>query len=226
MRLTVKSSVDELPMVMDADKMRNVINNLLSNSFKFTPDGGDIKVSIDRGGDGMIQIRVSDTGQGIPKENRDRIFERYYMSKRGATNTGSSGLGLNIVKHYVELHGGTVKAGDNEPSGAVFTILLPETQKSAVSLPEEKPLEQTTEEKKNLLIVEDNADMLSYMTSVLSADYTVFQATEGRQALEILHNTDIDVVVSDVMMEGMDGLQLTRTIKSDVDISHVPIILL
>jgi DNA-binding response OmpR family regulator/two-component sensor histidine kinase len=226
MQFTVNSSVGELPMVMDADKMRKVINNLLSNSFKFTPDGGDIKVSIDRGGDGMIQIRVSDTGQGIPKENRDRIFERYYMSKRGATNTGSSGLGLNIVKHYVELHGGTVKAGDNEPSGAVFTILLPETQKSAVSLPEEKPLEQTTDEKKNLLIVEDNADMLSYMTSVLSADYTVFQATEGRQALEILHNTDIDVVVSDVMMEGMDGLQLTRTIKSDVDISHVPIILL
>ena len=226
MQFTVNSSVGELPMVMDADKIRKVINNLLSNSFKFTPDGGDIKVSIDRGGDGMIQIRVSDTGQGIPKENRDRIFERYYMSKRGATNTGSSGLGLNIVKHYVELHGGTVKAGDNEPSGAVFTILLPETQKSAVTEPEEKPQEQTTEEKKNLLIVEDNADMLSYMTSVLSADYTVFQATEGRQALEILHNTDIDVVVSDVMMEGMDGLQLTRTIKSDVDISHVPIILL
>ena len=226
MQFTVNSSVDELPMLVDADKISKVINNLLSNSFKFTPDGGTIGVDIAEGDDGMVQIKVMDNGQGIPKENRDRIFERYYMSKRGTTNTGSSGLGLNIVKHYVELHGGTVKAGDNEPSGAVFTILLPETQKSAVSLPEEKPLEQTTDEKKNLLIVEDNADMLSYMTSVLSADYTVFQATEGRQALEILHNTDIDVVVSDVMMEGMDGLQLTRTIKSDVDISHVPIILL
>lgn len=226
MQFTVNSSVDELLMVVDADKIRKVINNLLSNSFKFTPDGGAIAVDIAEGADGMVQIKVMDNGQGIPKENRDRIFERYYMSKRGATNTGSSGLGLNIVKHYVELHGGTVKAGDNEPSGAVFTILLPETQKSAVSLPKEKPQEQSTEEKKNLLIVEDNADMLSYMTSVLSADYTVFQATEGRQALEILHNTDIDVVVSDVMMEGMDGLQLTRTIKSDVDISHVPIILL
>ena len=226
MQFTLNSSVDELPMLVDADKISKVINNLLSNSFKFTPDGGAIGVDIAEGDDGMVQIKVMDNGQGIPKENRDRIFERYYMSKRGTTNTGSSGLGLNIVKHYVELHGGTVKADDNEPSGAVFTILLPATQKSVVSLPEEKPLEQKTAEKKNLLIVEDNADMLSYMTSVLSADYTIFQATEGGQALEIMRNTDIDLVVSDVMMEGMDGLQLTRTIKSDVNISHVPIILL
>ena len=226
MQFTVNSSVGELPMVVDADKIRKVINNLLSNSFKYTPDGGAIEVDIAEGTDGMVQVKVMDNGQGIPKENRDRIFERYYMSKRGTTNTGSSGLGLNIVKHYVELHGGTVKADDNEPSGAVFTILLPATQKSVVSLPEEKPLEQKTAEKKNLLIVEDNADMLSYMTSVLSADYTIFQATEGGQALEIMRNTDIDLVVSDVMMKGMDGLQLTRTIKSDVNISHVPIILL
>ncbi len=226
MQFTVNSSVDELPMLVDADKISKVINNLLSNSFKFTPDGGAIGVDIAEGADGMVQIKVMDNGQGIPKENRDRIFERYYMSKRGTTNTGSSGLGLNIVKHYVELHGGTVKADDNEPSGAVFTILLPATQKSAVAEPEEKPQEQKTAEKKNLLIVEDNADMLSYMTSVLSADYTIFQATEGGQALEIMRNTDIDLVVSDVMMKGMDGLQLTRTIKSDVNISHVPIILL
>lgn len=226
MQFTVSSSVDELPLVVDADKMRKVINNLLSNSFKFTPDGGTIGVDIAEGTDGMVQIRVSDNGQGVPKENRDRIFERYYISKQGTVNSGSSGLGLNIVKHYVELHGGTVRADDNEPRGTVFTITLPETQTTTVSPPAEESSEQTAEEKKKLLIVEDNADMLSYMSSVLAADYTIFQATEGGQALEILRSTDIDLVVSDVMMEGMDGLKLTRTIKSDVNISHVPVILL
>ena len=226
MQFTVNSPVDELPMVVDADKIRKVINNLLSNSFKFTPDGGAIGVDIAEGANGMVQIKVIDNGQGIPKENRERLFERYYISKQGDVNTGSSGLGLNIVKHYVELHGGTVKADDNEPSGAVFTIMLPAMQKTAVTLPEDRLQEQTTDEKKKLLIVEDNADMLSYMTSVLSAEYTIYQATNGLQALEIIRSTEVDLVVSDVMMEGMDGLELTRTIKKDVNISHVPVILL
>lgn len=226
LQFTVNSSIEELPMVVDADKIRKVINNLLSNSFKFTPDGGTIGVDIAEVADGMVQIRVIDNGQGIPKENRERLFERYYISKQGDVNTGSSGLGLNIVKHYVELHGGTVKADDNEPSGAVFTIMLPAMQKTAVTLPDDRLQEQMTDEKKKLLIVEDNADMLSYMTSVLSAEYTIYQATNGLQALEIIRSTEVDLVVSDVMMEGMDGLELTRTIKKDVNISHVPIILL
>ena len=174
----------------------------------------------------MVQIKVSDTGHGIPKANRDKIFERYYLSKAGDTNTGSSGLGLNIVKHYVELHGGTVTADDNQPRGAVFTILLPEAQKRAVAVSATSTQEQLTDERKKLLLVEDNADMLSYMSGVLSAEYTIYQATNGGQALEILRSVEIDLVISDVMMDGMGGLDLTRTIKDDVNISHIPVILL
>lgn len=225
MKFTFNAAVKELPMVIDVDKIRKVINNLLSNSFKYTPDGGSIGVDVNQGVDGMVQIKVSDTGRGIPKANRDKLFERYYVAKDGATNSGSSGLGLNIVKHYVELHGGTVTATDNQPKGAVFTIVLPEAQKSAVAIPATTEQEQTDERKK-LLLVEDNADMLSYMSGVLSADYTIYQATDGRQALEILRSVEIDLVISDVMMDGMGGLDLTRTIKEDVNISHIPVILL
>jgi signal transduction histidine kinase/DNA-binding response OmpR family regulator len=229
------TSVDKLPMVLDADKIRKVINNLLSNSFKYTPDGGTICIDIAEGYDGMVQIKESDTGHGIPEADRDHVFERYYVSKARNVTMGSSGLGLNIVKHYVELHGGTVTASDNQPRGALFTILLPMTQKTAVAQSEpitptgvegQKERNDAEHRTARLLLVDDNADMLSYMSSVLSADYTIYQATNGLQALEIIRSTEVDLVVSDVMMDGMDGLELTRSIKRDVNISHVPIILL
>lgn len=235
MQFTFHSSVDTLPLVVDADKIRKVINNLLSNSFKFTPDGGTISIDIAEGTDGMVQIKVSDTGSGIPETDRDRIFERYYVSKVRNSVTDSSGLGLSIVKHYVELHGGTVTASDNQPRGAIFTILLPMAQKTAAASSEPIISSETESgEKKNgtvqrpptLLLVDDNADMLSYLSSVLAADYTIYQATNGLQALEIIRSAEVDLVVSDVMMDGMDGLELTRTIKKDVNISHVPVILL
>ena len=229
------TSVDKLQMVLDADKIRKVINNLLSNSFKYTPDGGTICIDIAEGSDGMVQIKESDTGHGIPEADRDHVFERYYVSKARNVTMGSSGLGLNIVKHYVELHGGTVTASDNQPRGALFTILLPMTQKTAVAQSEpitptgvegQKERNDAEHRTARLLLVDDNADMLSYMSSVLSADYTIYQATNGLQALEIIRSTEVDLVVSDVMMDGMDGLELTRSIKRDVNISHVPIILL
>ena len=233
-QLSFNTSVDDVPMVMDADKIRKVINNLLSNSFKFTPDNGAIGLDVAKTEDGLVRIKVSDTGQGIPDVDRDHIFDRYFVSKNNRVACDSTGLGLNIVKHYVELHGGTVSAEDNQPQGTVFTILLPITQQIAAANTEpvvkaeteEIVGDETEKQSATLLIVEDNVDMLSYLSSVLSADYTIYQATEGSHALDILRSTDIDLVVSDVMMEGMDGLQLTRAIKEDVNISHVPLILL
>lgn len=236
MQLTFHADAPQLNMVMDTDKIGKVINNLLSNSFKYTPDGGSIDVEVAQQDDGQAMVRVTDTGCGIPAADRDHVFDRYYVSKVRRVRDDSSGVGLSIVKHYVELHGGKVTFDDNKPKGTIFTFFLPVTQSTAAPSEQEevstvpssvKPLETPAEvATAKLLIVEDNADMLSYMCSVLAADYTVYQATEGKQALEILHSTDIDLVVSDVMMEGMDGLVLTRAIKKDVHISHIPVILL
>ena len=211
---------------IDSDKLGKIVNNLLSNSFKFTPDKGSISLSCtlkptENGN--RLDLRIADTGEGISEKDLPHIFERFYYSDQLHSSHESSGIGLSIVKQYTELMGGTVTAANNQPHGAVFTISIPtETIHQHPTSITHHP-DPTT-----ILIVDDNTDLLNFMVSSLQSEHHVITASSGEEALEILNDeqTDIDVVVSDVMMTGIDGLELTRRIKEDVNLCHIPVILL
>jgi signal transduction histidine kinase/DNA-binding response OmpR family regulator/ligand-binding sensor domain-containing protein len=229
-KLTMTASDSNILTTVDVDKITKVVMNLLSNAFKFTPAGGNISVEVRRE-DGKVVIVVADTGTGIPHDKREKIFERGYTSASEEYNTEGQGLGLSIVKSYVEMHQGTIAVTGNDPQGAVFTVCLPDiltdvdTGRGDIPTPALKN-QSSTETSKTLLLVEDNTDLLSYMGHVLEKEYTVCQSTDGSQALDILKTTHVDIIVSDVMMEGMDGMELCRRVKTDITISHIPLILL
>ncbi len=234
MNFTFSSEMEILPMQFDPDKVQKIILNLLSNAFKYTPDGGSIKVHIYQEGDRAC-VSVSDSGQGISNADKKHVFERFYQASQKQEKTGS-GIGLHIVSEYVRMHGGTVAVADNEPKGSVFTIKLPiqaislTEEVSFEKVPDEKPIEQAENQHLHanpvLLLVDDNRDFCEFMADSLSDEYTVLMAFNGQEALEQLSKNDVDIVVSDVMMPVMSGTELCRRIKTNIEWSHIPVILL
>lgn len=219
-------------MDFDYDKVRKVVTNLLSNAFKFTPDGGNISLDIQLG-ERWITLRVADTGCGIEDEAKEKIFQRFYQPANTPPNKGGSGIGLHITSEYVKMHGGTIRVCDNQPCGSIFEVVLPLHQESvAAQMPESNtnPAPDTAEDGENagftILLVDDNADFLHFLSESLGKLYHVLKATNGRQALGVLEKEDIDLVVSDVMMPEMDGVELCKAIKTDIRYSHIPVILL
>ena len=208
----------------DAMKMEKIVNNLLSNAFKYTPDGGTIRVTVTEK-EGMVHLLVADTGQGIKDADKPHVFDRYYRGANHLNDSYSSGVGLHVVREYVELHKGTVTILDNNPVGTIFDVALPlaasDARKQLSFEEEEKGVHDHT-----LLLVEDNTDMLAFLYQQLSRDYRVLRATDGNMALEVLKEESPDVIISDVMMAGMDGLTLCKTVKGDINMSHIPVILL
>lgn len=219
-------------MDFDYDKVRKVVTNLLSNAFKFTPDGGSISLDIQLG-ERWITLRVADTGCGIEDEAKEKIFQRFYQPANTPPNKGGSGIGLHITSEYVKMHGGTIRVCDNQPCGSIFEVVLPLHQESvATQMPESAtiPTSDTAEDGENagftILLVDDNADFLHFLSESLGKLYHVLKATNGKQALGVLEKEDIDLVVSDVMMPEMDGVELCKAIKTDIRYSHIPVILL
>lgn len=234
--LSFHSSVEKLEMSFDKDKVTKIMMNLLSNAFKFTSSEGSVHVSIEVWNT-ELQVKVADTGRGIPDADKQRIFERFYQSSGQNTIGMGCGIGLHIVKEFVELHKGKITVMDNQPQGAVFLFTLPilKDEKKAISLTaakEDLQEEETImdENKRSdaafLLLVEDNPDFLAYMSKTLSDKYRILQAHHGKEALEILKNNSVDIIISDVMMSEMDGLVLCKTVKNNIETSHIPIILL
>ena len=234
MNFTFSSEMETLPMQFDPDKVQKIILNLLSNAFKYTADGGIIKIYIYQE-DGRICVSVSDSGQGISNADKEHVFERFYQASQKQHKTGS-GIGLHIVSEYVQMHKGTVTLTDNEPQGSVFTIKLPFQE---ISLPEEFPLETVPDEEPFeqvevqrlpanpvLLLVDDNKDFCEFMADSLSDEYSVLVAFNGKEALEQLRKNDVNIVVSDVMMPVMSGTELCNRIKTNIQWSHIPVILL
>lgn len=234
MNFTFFSEVEVLSMQFDRDKVQKIILNLLSNAFKYTPDGGQIEVRVYQEEDRAC-VSVSDSGSGIGKADKDHIFERFYQASQKQEKTGS-GIGLHIVSEYVLMHGGTVTLADKEPQGSIFTIQLPvqEINGHEVFLPEmeldEEPPEQVAVQRLPthpvLLLVDDNRDFCAFMADSLSDEYTVLVAFNGQEALEQLRNNDIQIVISDVMMPVMSGTELCHRIKTNIQWSHIPVILL
>lgn len=228
-----ESSQAVVNMYFDKDKVSKIMMNLLSNSFKFTKDGSAVSVCITTDGDDVV-ISVSDNGPGIPDDKKSKIFERFYQTDSTAGEYIGSGIGLHIVKEFVALHNGSVTVTDNKPTGAVFTLRLPIVKSvpkdEAVSDAEtvDRGVEEPSESqgRVNLLLVEDNADFREFMKNQLSDEYNVFTATNGEGALEVLDRQEIRIIISDIMMDGMDGLELCRKVKSNLTTSHIPVILL
>ncbi|MCR4843484.1 MAG: response regulator [Bacteroidales bacterium] len=217
-------------MAFDRDKMTKTLRNLLSNAFKFTPDGGAIAVEVRRDG-AFLLIKVSDTGPGIADGERENVFKMFYQTESNAM--GGSGIGLYLVDQYVRMHEGTVGITENVPHGAVFTIRIPiRTEAPPAVAPAASFQDIKVSVKVNrlpgptLLLVDDNAEFLDFLAASLSERYEVLRASDGFMALDLLREKPVDLVISDVMMPNMDGMELCRAIKSDMHTSHIPVILL
>ena len=240
------SGIDTFSMAFDADKVGKIVMNLLSNAFKFTPEGGRVTVMIEHvaGTPDILEIKIADTGIGISDVDKEHIFERFYQAgHKGVEETTGNGIGLSLVRDFVTLHEGEVKVFDNIGMGSVFVIQFPvkhvETQ---VQLPEETGMPAGDEEDKEmkeeareemerknfplLLIVDDNEDFHIFMRYSLELQYRVKLAVNGKEAWEMMQEELPDLVISDVMMPQMDGNELCRLIKQDKRTAHIPVILL
>lgn len=233
------SSVAACMVSLDTDMMEKVLMNLLSNAFKFTPEGGRVGVSVEVSGE-HVRLSVEDSGCGIPAENIPYLFNRFYSEN----SRGGTGIGLHLVNEYVGMHRGTVGVESAPGKGSVFRITLPKEQtgqeNDAVTEPNVSALAydasrlDDAEEKALLaqtypytvLVVEDDPEVRAFLLRELAANFHVLEAADGKQALEILQQEDISLVVSDVMMPEMNGFELCRSVKTQLATSHIPVVLL
>lgn len=249
-KFTYEHDTNELPVWIDRNNFDKVVVNILSNAFKFTPTGGNINLRITHN-DSNVSIAVSDSGEGIPKDKLDRIFERFYQSPSSVNDLNvGTGIGLDLTRSLVELHHGTITARNNENGpGSEFIVTIPlgnshlKQEEMVVEHQETKPVENLIDDKpeeeieavndqlsaggrQRIVIVEDDAEIREYLTSELSADYDVVSEENGRTGLvEILKQVP-DLVISDIMMPEMDGNTMCSKIKSNPATSHIPVIML
>ena len=215
-------------MKYDKEKMSKILYNLLSNAFKFTEEGESIRVGFWHDQQQAF-IVVADTGRGIPDADKSGVFNRFYKSGANDPSQTGSGIGLHIVKEYVGLHGGQVSVTDNTPKGSVFTISIPivmQLENAQANSLVTSSCDEDASQRPLVLVVDDNREMLNFISDSLLENYRVLQAENGQQALDLLASQDVALVVSDVMMPGIDGFELCRRIKSDINTSHIPVILL
>ena len=236
---------DRIETWYDPEVLERVIFNLLSNAFKHTPRGGNIDITIERVQE-YIQITVSDSGDGIPENMQSKIFERFNSPvERGLSD---SGIGLSFVKTLVDLHHGQIMFDKNQQVGTTFIITLP----GEISFFEEGEIVESNDYEinddemgwllpseedhkdgnvraamdKTILVIEDNEDIRFFIKENFRKDYNILEASDGSQGLEVCLSNNIDMVISDLMMEGMDGLEFTDKLKSDERINHIPVIML
>ena len=239
---------------IDTDKLDKIIFNLLTNAAKYTEKEGQVELSVRTNKKfDHITIRVKDNGIGIPKDRQKHLFHRFYDGEYRNRNTFGTGIGLSLTRDLVYLHNGTINYESEEGQGTTFTVTLPinkeafssaqidEKNKINIDIPQSAILDfseislkstETAEDREaednayKLLLVEDNVELLMLMQQLLHSRYRIFTAQNGRGALEVIRSTNLDLIISDVMMPEMDGYELTKTVKADPDYSHLPIILL
>jgi len=225
----------------DRDHLEKIIYNLVSNAFKFTPNDGSIKIAADYAG-GHVQVEVQDTGIGISAQDQVRVFDRFHqVDDSTIRQEEGSGIGLSLVKELVELMSGTIHLESELGVGSTFLVRLPIVQILAPISSKEKLLQQVaatlpsqTETmsamdargKDSVLIVEDNQDMRQFIASHLRDTHHIIEATTGPEGLSQALAVVPDLIVTDLMMPEMDGLQLCELLKSDERSSHIPIIML
>lgn len=237
-------------VVADKEKLARIVFNLLSNALKYTPAGGFIHVSLADEGE-RLRIEVKDSGKGIDKEELTKVFERFFQAKGAASGTG---IGLALVKSFVELHHGEVRVESEPGKGTCFIVLLPRQQEGFVEEPQSEAADKSSSfsddgslqyiddgerhggklqqiisehgEKPTILIIDDNNDIRQYERTLLQDYYFVLEASDGREGLEIARKEVPDLVICDVMMPVMDGLEFTQQLKTNTATSHIPVIML
>lgn len=232
----------------DIYKVERICYNLLSNALKYTGEGGSITVKA-KSTDETVEICIKDTGKGIAKEDLKHIFDRFYQVRN--SNKDGTGIGLAIVKAFTELQGGTAKVESEVGKGSEFTIILPkrvagdnfqpaedsytmndflDESSAVIDISSENKVSKITsdrqEDKPRVLVIDDNADIRAYATALLGNEYDVMEASDGSEGLKKAVREVPDVVVCDVMMSGMDGLECCKRLKADSLTCHIPVILL
>ena len=248
---TFQTQINELITAFDQDKLEKIIFNLLSNAFKFTHDYGHVSVSLllqlvkegskeFQTGSNLV-LKVEDTGIGIPQEKIGKIFTRFFQIENSGHFEEGTGIGLSLVAEFVKLHNGEISVFSEVEKGSCFVISLPvvssNTIRETVDHSEPKilnsilPLEENTQlnqtnDKPVVLIVEDNEDLRFFLKDNLSQKYTIYEAENGLDALLLVESILPDLIISDIMMPGLDGIELCRRVKTDRTICHIPVILL
>ncbi|WP_445383363.1 hybrid sensor histidine kinase/response regulator transcription factor [Robiginitalea sp. IMCC43444] len=231
----------------DRDKLEKILNNLLSNAFKYTPAGGAVSVSLSKK-DNMLLLDISDTGNGMDKKEVDRIFERFYRVE--GTEVKGSGIGLALTKELIDLYQGQISVQSEKGRGTTFKVRLPILLKdlpesvlvespgySEPASPEKRKGTSSDDEaftaaaKKTkhldvVLLIEDNADLREFISDILLSRYTVLTASDGLQGERMAFEHIPDLIISDVMMPKKDGFELCNNLKNNIKTSHIPIIML
>jgi signal transduction histidine kinase/ligand-binding sensor domain-containing protein/DNA-binding response OmpR family regulator len=233
----------------DKEKIEIIIFNLLSNAFKFTPKKGSISLTLEieessKYAKGYAKISVSDSGIGIAQEEHMTVFEQFYQTSDAKNIDNGSGIGLTLVSEYTKLHRGEIKLTSLKGEGSTFTVLLPlgsdhfplemDGGESEVTLIVKKPVADSDDVyefnlssvKPLILLVEDNTDMVDFVQLSLKEKYNFVTAENGEDALNKLHHIMPDIIISDIMMPVMDGLEFCRRVKKENGTSHIPIIVL
>lgn len=238
--LTFESNLTSLDNDMDEQKVHTILVNLISNAIKFTPQYGSVSISLDTyniANNGVARIKIADSGIGIPKGDLEHIFDRFFQSKTSEESHVGSGIGLSLVKDLINLMNGSIDVESKIDQGTVFTIELPiknELKAKAQEIEEkQKVFVQNEDErfdlldqKPVLLIVEDNVDIVDYLDRLLRDDYELVKAYDGQEGLEKANAIIPDLIISDLMMPKLDGIQLCESLKKNEKTNHIPIIIL
>lgn len=222
-----ESNVTELYLDIDLLKFESILDNLLSNAFKYTPEGGEVKFSVDASDTtGELEIIVSDNGIGIPKKDIPHVFQRFFQSSKTMGKKEGTGIGLYLVKSYTELHGGKIHMDSKEDEGTTIrlTFPLPSKLSSPAVIQEEGTI--VSGDKPLILVVDDNADITEFIREILQPRYRCIVAENGKVGAELCFKHQPDLVIADVMMPVMNGLEMCQRIKKHVPTSTIPIILL
>jgi DNA-binding response OmpR family regulator/nitrogen-specific signal transduction histidine kinase len=217
---------NNLALMMDEQKWEKILNNLLNNALKFTPGGGSITMETDMR-EGDLVLTVKDTGTGIHPDDLPYIFDRYYQARNAeSTLQGGAGIGLSLCREYVKLFGGDISVQSTVGTGSKFTLSCPlkpapdtdpEMNDNEITFSVASEFQQApaahNPAKRTVLLVEDDRDMSDYVQSILSPDYNLITAENGQIALNLLENNTVDLILSDLMMPEMDGMQLLQTVR-------------
>lgn len=251
-----RSDLSELPVCFDKDQMEKVFFNLLSNAFKFTPDGGRIRLRINiavRDEEEWVDVRIEDNGRGIPPESQEQLFNVFFQADQSKSHLGT-GIGLALSKSIVELHKGELKVNsvpsiDNHSGETAFIVslktgrdhlagvdILPEYLnsenpvhyriQSEAAIPDDFSSDIAGERKYTVQIIEDNQEVRNFIAESLGSQYLIHESADGIKGLEDAFGLIPDLIISDVMMPGMDGLEVCRSIKTDERTNHIPVVLL
>ncbi len=238
LRLEAPEGNDPINLAIDVEKMERVFFNLVSNAFKYTRDNGSITISYAIN-DGKLTLKVADTGEGISERDLGNIFDRFYQVDR--IHPKGSGIGLSLAKAFVELHGGTITAESELNKGSVFIVTIPVVHVAETSQTVDKQIEASAVEaeleniegnaefesdKPLVLVIDDNRDIREMVSELLSADYNIITASNGSEGVKKAAKYVPDLVICDVMMPVMDGLECCRRLKEEAVTSHIPVLML